>query len=111
MKDSISTLSFTGKSGTAYKFYIYPLPYSFLERKGGIYLYTKFLDNNFHVPIYLGITGDLRTLFKDSQAMKNIIKSHPTHICVSLEEDASKREFAEEDLSEIAQTHSDVRMH
>jgi hypothetical protein len=104
MKDAVNILNFRGKSGTVYKFHVYALPYSPSMRKGGIYLFTKFLDNDFHVPVFLGITEDLKTFFSNPDEMKSIRKSDPTHVCVCIEEDGSKREFAEEDLSELAQT-------
>jgi len=110
MKNIDHALKFTGKSGANYKFYIYPLPSFFSDRHGAIYLFIKLLDNNFHVPIYLGTTEDLRTLFTNYDEIKEAYDSEPTHICICIEDDGSKREFAEEDLSDIAQTHLDFQI-
>ena len=96
-------LNFIGKSGTVYKFHVHPWPYSFKIRQGGIFLFTKFLNDNFHVPICIGVTANLATQFISEYELENINEDTPTHICVCMEENGSKREFAEEDLSEIAQ--------
>jgi hypothetical protein len=107
-----NVLSFTGKSGKVYQFYVYSWPYSFSAKQGAIFLFTKFLDNNFHVPIFLGITQDLRAQFINQYELAKIINDNsPTHICICPEENEAKREFAEEDLSEIAQTRSDFQVH
>ena len=103
-------LNFIGKSGTIYKFHVHPWPYSFKVRQGGIFLFTKFLYNNFHVPIYIGTTANLSTQFITRDEFANIKENKPTHICICVEENESKREFAEEDLSEIAQRLSDLHV-
>jgi hypothetical protein len=96
-------LNFIGKSGTVYKFHVHPRSNSFKIKQGGIFLLTKFLHDNFHVPIYLGVTADLATQFINKYELENINEDTPTHICVCVEENESKREIAEKDLSEIAQ--------
>src|SRR5437870_2468289 len=98
-------LKITGKSGTTYKFSIYQLPHSFTVKRGAIYLFIKILHQSFHVPIYLGITDDLKELAMSHDEEKIINKNGATHICICIEKNKSKRQFAEKDLSEIAQTH------
>jgi len=56
------------------------------------------------VPIFLGITDDLKELAMGHDDKKIINKNGATHICICIEENKSKRQFAKEDLSEIAQT-------
>jgi hypothetical protein len=103
-------LKFRGKSGTFYTFQVYNWPHPFGERQGAVYLFVKLLHHDFHVPVYLGITEDIRTLFGYYCKTKVIHKNDPTHICISLEEDELKREFAEKDLSELAQTRSNAKV-
>ena len=96
-------LDISGKSGFNYRFYIYRWPCTFEVKQGAIFLFIKLLYNDFYVPLFLGITDDLREYCKHSVRAFNIRESIITHVCICVEEDEIKRNIAEEDLSIIAE--------
>jgi len=94
----MATLIIKGKSGTEYTFYVHKLPVSF-KKTGGVYLYTKLLDNKkTHSYIYLGITGDLSERFDDHHKAECIKREGGTHLCAFTESNKTRRESIEEDL-------------
>lgn len=77
---STPTVTWTGKSGKEYTFNRYGDTDNF-KAIGGIYIFTKQLNNNRWRAIYVGQTGDLSTRFDSHHAAKCIKREGATHIC------------------------------
>ena len=96
-------LSITGKSGTVYEFIIHKLPVSF-NALGGIYLFTKQLNEGRHKYIYLGITNDLSERFDDHHKADCIKQHGATHLCAFGESSEERRKFIEKDIMAVIST-------
>lgn len=98
-----NTLLITGKSGAVYEFIIHKLPVSF-NPVGGVYLFTKELNDDRHQYIYLGITNDLSERFDDHHKAKCIKQHGATHLCAFTENSEERRKFIEKDIMAVIST-------
>jgi hypothetical protein len=102
---SLMKITLTGKSGTEYKFDVYPKEAT-LEAFGAVYALTsrvKMPDKHFiHTipPTYIGQTGDLSKCFCDHH-QEECFESHPWNcICVHRDDNEASRLKKESDLIE-----------
>jgi excinuclease UvrABC nuclease subunit len=93
----ITDMTFTGKSGTAYSFGLYPRETTF-KALGGIYAFTKEKPDGKHTVIYIGQTGDLSERFDDHHKNDCFDKNGANFISVLLEDSEAKRLKIETDL-------------
>ncbi len=86
----ISTATFKGKSGTSYKFNVYPLGTP-LKEVGGIYCITRRSKNAqgeyTHKIIYVGRTEDFSARFDDHHKAECFAKYDANCICTHREDD------------------------
>ena len=79
--DNEITITWIGKSGNKYRYWIYPIGKTFDEEPGN-YVFAKKTIQNKYSPIYIGETGDLSERFDDHHKMPCIKKNGATHITV-----------------------------
>ena len=90
--------TWTGKSGTGYTYYVYPLPVTFNPNQDGNYIYSKTNDEDQWVPIYIG-EGDLADRISDDHHQAACIKKKgATHVHVHLNQKQKDRTTEEADL-------------
>lgn len=79
---TIPTISWEGVSAREYQYGVYPVGTVFRPGPAN-YIYTRETRPGFHVPIYIGETGDIADRNLDSHHRKEAIERHgATHICV-----------------------------
>jgi len=97
------TITWGGKSGKEYKYWIYDIGTTFTEVPGN-YVFAKKAETGKFRPIYAGETEDLSARFDNHHKMPCIKENGATHICVHRNDDGEKARKAEEqDI--IAQWH------
>jgi hypothetical protein len=91
------TINWPGKSGTNYKYWIYPLGAS-LKAEGGNYIFAKEVRPGEWSPLYIGQTGDLNERFDNHHKADCIKKNGATHIHAHLNGNDDTRLAEEADL-------------
>ncbi len=98
----IGAITFTGKSGTEYKFSIYPLNTSFKKNYGAVYFitrrYSKTDSRYSHKEIYVGQTNDLSERFDNHHKWDCFKKNGANCVCIYGAETESVQLRIEEDL-------------
>lgn len=98
----LSTVTFTGVSGTNYEFNSYPWGTSFKKDYGAVYFVTKRSkksDGGYsHTRIYVGKTEDLSTRFDNHHKQDCFDENESNCICVYGEQDEDTRLDIEQDL-------------
>jgi len=98
----LSTVTFTGESGTEYAFNVYPWGTSFKEDYGAVYFITKRTEKSeggySHIRIYVGQTEDLSTRFDNHHKQACFDKHKKNCVCVHGEDDEDARLAIEQDL-------------
>jgi hypothetical protein len=74
----VDTITWTGQSGTKYKYWIYPLGTA-LAAKPGNYIFARSGPQGWYA-VYIGETGDLSTRFLNHHQEDCIKKYGATHI-------------------------------
>jgi len=91
------TCTWSGSSGTKYKYHVYELPYTFNEGQDGNYIYAKVVEEKWS-PIYIG-QGDLHDRISDNHHKADCIKRKgATHVHAHLNAKKVDREAEEADL-------------
>jgi hypothetical protein len=97
----LSNVTFTGASGKAYNFEVYPIGTVFND-VGGVYAITKRYRNNqggySHDVIYLGETEDLSTRFNNHHKADCFDQREANCICTHRDDNANSRLTKEADL-------------
>jgi len=97
----ISTVNFTGASGTVYSFDVYALSTTF-NPIGAVYVITKRTPKpgggGDHTVIYIGHTGDLSSRFDDHHKANCFSRHYANCICIHVEADEDVRLDIESDL-------------
>ena len=91
------TILWQGKSGTKYKYWIYPIGHS-LKAEAGNYIFTKETQPGSWRPIYIGQTENLDERFDDHHKAGCIRSNGATHIHVHLNSSKPARLAEERDL-------------
>ncbi len=87
----------TGASGSAYTYYIYPLPVTFNPDQCGNYIYTKIVDQHW-VPIYIG-EGEFRDrISANHHQAEEITRRAATHVHAHMNPLLLSRTTEESDL-------------
>jgi hypothetical protein len=98
----LSTITFTGASGTDYKFNVYPWDTNFEEDYGAVYFVTERRrkpDGGYsHTRIYIGQTEDLSTRFDNHHKQDCFDEHNANCVCVHEEQDEDTRIEVEKDL-------------
>jgi len=98
----LSTVTFTGKSGTKYDFNVYPWGTSFKKDYDAVYFITRRTekpDGGYsHTRIYVGQTEDLSTRFDNHHKQACFDKHKKNCVCVHREDDEDTRLDIEQDL-------------
>jgi len=98
----LSTVIFTGKSGTEYSFNTYSWDTNFKEDHGAVYFITNRSkesgDGYNHKRIYVGQTNDLSSRFDNHHKQDCFDKYSANCICIYGEQDEDKRIEVEKDL-------------
>ena len=92
---ALRTITWTGKSGLSYTYYIYPFGTPF-EAKPGNYIFASETGFNSFTPIYFGETEDLSERFDYHHKMPCILRNRATHVHVHLNERGVLARQAEE---------------
>ncbi len=90
------TVDWGGKSGTTYKYWVFPIGHEFGEQPGN-YIFAK-QEGQQWVPVYIGETGDLSDRFDKHHKMSCILENGATHIHAhksSANEDTRRAEEAD----------------
>ena len=74
----VPTVDWHGKSGTAYRYWVYPVGHEFGEQPGN-YIFAK-EEGGQWISIYIGETGDLSDRFDNHHKMPCILENGATHI-------------------------------
>ena len=91
-----TTIQFTGKSGSQYKFWIYPLGTAFKDSPG-IYGWLKETAPGTFRPVYFGQTGSLRDRHGgDHHKEAEVKRNGATHICARVTSGTEAQRLAEE---------------
>ncbi len=91
------TCVWTGKSGIADTYYVYPLPRAFVPNEDGNYIDTKLADGAYH-PIYIG-EGCLSDRCSDQHhKATHIAAKGATRIHTHLTSNETNRKYEESDL-------------
>ena len=85
-----------GMSGKQWKYFVYPLPYSFAAKQKGNYIFAKISDGGW-AAIYIG-EGDLKERVSNPDQGDCITSKGATHIHVRLNADEQSRKDQEGDL-------------
>ncbi|QDU33609.1 hypothetical protein KS4_16610 [Poriferisphaera corsica] len=82
----ISTVKFTGKSGVAYPFDVYPFDMLWDDGIAGVYFvsnrHKNKLKKNIHQSLLIGETGDIQSIFPDHPKRDKLRKLKANMICV-----------------------------
>jgi hypothetical protein len=91
------TCTWTGASGTSYKYFVYELLHTFKKEQNGNYIYAKMVGKKWR-PIYIG-EGDLGERVSDNHHQAECIKSrNATHVHAHLNLKEQDRLDEEDDL-------------
>ncbi len=88
-------IDWVGKSGTKYRYWIYPMGQSFTAKPGN-YIFAKETTPNKWRPIYIGQTSDLSARFDNHHKLPCIRKNEATHIHAHTNDAGEKARLAEE---------------
>jgi hypothetical protein len=92
------TCTWTGASGKAYRYYVYPRHPSISDDQDGNYIYVKINAQNQYMPIYIG-QGDLSArATKDHHQVRCINSKGATHVLLRLNANEADRLAEEKDL-------------
>lgn len=91
------TIDWPGKSGTTYRYWIYPIPPNF-QAAAGNYIFAKQTKPGYWVPVYIGETENLNQRFDDHHKMPCIVRNGATHIHAHLNANSQDRLNEEADL-------------
>ena len=88
----------SGKSGSKYTYFVYPLPTNFNSGQTGNYIYTKTVENKYQ-PVYIG-QGDLAERTDPSKHHQGacLKQKAVTHVHVHLHNNEDTRLAEEKDL-------------
>lgn len=92
----LATITFNGKSGTAYSFNVYPITEE-CPSESGIYIFTK-ADGVSHTAIYIGMAASLESRFYNHHKDDCIDKNGANRICLMQVKNESDRIKIEKDL-------------
>ena len=98
--NSLSTVTFTGKSGTPYSFYVFPIGQE-CKDQSGVYIFSKrekIGDKYNHTAIYIGMAKSFETRFYNHHKGDCIDKNGANSLCLMEIKDESKRTSIEKDL-------------
>ena len=98
----LSTITFTGASGSKYEFNSYAFGTNFKENYGAVYFITNRHQNDdggySHVRIYVGQTEDLSTRFDDHHKQDCFDQENANCVCIHGEQNENTRLDIERDL-------------
>ena len=98
----ISTVKFTGKSGVAYPFDVYPYDIVWNEGMAGVYFVSnrhKGKSKKFtHQSLLIGETGDMQSEFRDHPKSVELEKLKANMICICRKSNPEQRRKIAEDL-------------
>ena len=97
------TIKLTGKSGTTYTHFIYPISQAF-EAESGNYAFLKRNASGRYGVIYVGETKDLSERFGDHHKMPCIKGAGATHLCVHVNDNGKDNRLREE--SDLVQNYN-----
>lgn len=80
MADDTPTIEWPGKSGTTYKYWIYPRKGSSFKAEPGNYIFARETKPGYWTPIYIGETSDLSSRFLNHHQNDCIDENKATHI-------------------------------
>src|SRR6266581_1210234 len=90
-----ATIQWPGKSGTQYKYWIYPIGSSFKEEAGN-YIFAKETKPGSFSPAYIGQTKNLNQRLENHEKENCALRNGATHIHVHLTPAGEKARLAEE---------------
>lgn len=93
--NEVATITWTGKSGTGYKYWIYPLGTSFRAEPGN-YVFAKESTPNRWLPLYVGQTGDLSERFDGHHKLDCAKRKGATHVHVHINNGGEQTRLNEE---------------
>ncbi len=93
-KTKTETVSWPGKSGRKYLYWVYKLPLNIRDDPGN-YIFAKENSPGKWTPVYIGETKDLSERFDDHHKMPCIEQNGATHIHVRVNKDGERARRAE----------------
>lgn len=90
------SLSWSGKSGKSYKYFVHELPWRPDKNQKGNYIFAK-VENDFWKAVYVG-QGDLRERYDAAINEGCVSDKGTTHYHVHLNSDSSARQKEEQDI-------------
>jgi hypothetical protein len=95
MTKQVPTIDWTGQSGAAYRYHVYPTGTQF-SAKPGNYCFAKEVSPGRYVPLYFGQTGNLSERFDSHHKMPCARAHGVTHIMAHLNESGEAARLREE---------------
>jgi len=93
------TITWKGKSGTEYKYWIYPIGATFKDAPGN-YMFIKETQPNTFWPIYIGETESLADRLQNPETHHKRActkREGATHLCAHINSSGEKARLAEEE--------------
>lgn len=91
-----SEVTWTGETGTTYRYFVYEMPFNPSANQDGNYIFTKLVNNRWR-PIYFG-QGDLKDRYDAAIKERCVTQKGATHYHVHLNGNATDRRAEEKDL-------------
>jgi excinuclease UvrABC nuclease subunit len=93
----VQTITWSGKSGQIYKFWIYPIGTTF-EEKPGNYIFAKESKPHTWSPVYIGQTKNLNSRLENHEKEQCAKRNGATHVHCHINNTESSRLSEERDL-------------
>jgi len=90
------TIQWAGKSGTQYKYWLFPRGFTFGEGQPGNYIHAKETSPGRFAPIYIGQTSDLNERLSNHEQQECVDGKGATHLCVHKNTNGEPARLAEE---------------
>jgi predicted GIY-YIG superfamily endonuclease len=89
-------ITWPGKSGHKYTYYIFPRGVEFNPGQPGLYIFVKETRPGYFKPVYIGQTQDLNERLSNHEKQAAVDRAGATHICARVNSAGEQSRLAEE---------------